>query len=68
LIAVIGIIWAYVPKSSNKGMDQQSQNGYVSSSTDTSDSAINQDMSNLDSQLNDLNSQASNIDSSSTNQ
>ena len=69
LIAIIAIIWTYIPKSVGyHGGTQVNitslENNYVASTTDTSDSAINQDMSNLDSQLNDLNSDESNVDAS----
>ena len=73
LIAIIAIIWTYLPKSNTYQMNQQtssqsSGDNYVASTTDTSDAAINQDMSDLDTQLNQLNSDQAVIDSTSTNQ
>ncbi len=69
LIAVIAIIWAYIPKSNTveTNQSQEQESTYVASTTDTSDTAINQDMSNLDAQLNDLNSDEANLESTSTN-
>jgi len=68
LIAVVWAIWAYMSKT-NTGMNQPVENNtYVASTTDTSDAAINQDMSNLDSQLDSLNSDAASLDATASNQ
>lgn len=68
LIAVIAIIWTYIPKSNNAGENQSPESSYVASTTDTSNTAINQDISNVDAQLNDLNSDEASLDATSSNQ
>ncbi|MBU6370988.1 MAG: hypothetical protein KGH93_02020 [Patescibacteria group bacterium] len=65
LAVIVAIIWMYVPKSGMNWTNQPAGN-YVASSTDTSDAAMNQDMSNINAQLDGLNSDTANLDASST--
>lgn len=66
LIAVLAVIWAYVPKHTPAGGTNQPEQTYVASTTDTSDTAINDDMSDLNAQLGDLNSDEASLDATSS--
>ena len=75
LIVIVILGWLYFYKSDNKNAMQNStatttENAVattsiatdISSSTDTSDTALDQDLLNVDTQINGLNTDSSNID------
>ncbi len=62
LAAAAYIGWSVMSKTGSSM--QPDQSGYTTSASDTSDAAINQDMSNIDTQMKQLNTDANDLDSS----